>query len=471
MKRVFCFGMALLLGTSASAFGDDISDRLNVLENAVKSQSKTIEEQQKTIDALKAEKAQKTDAAAEQKSPQPQNDQDLHQKVEELSDKVDQVAEAQKKEIPSIFNPAIGVVGETIFSYRSKGSEAIGSDRAGGFDAFQRSVELNVAGSVDPFATAYAVFNASADAATGEASVAVEEAAIKTTSLPWNLTLKGGRFFGEFGRLSYIHDHELPFVNRPLVLDQYIGGESRTDGLQLNWLVPAEHYISFTVGTGVQFGGDNPPNDPGNFRNGKGLNYWGRLSSSFDLTPDIAIEPGISALWNPHTDAQWKDPGGANPSFPVDIKNTSYTERERRLAGIDLVLSYKPLQTNQFESITWGTEVLYSDNHYDLTGSGGGSLPSKTVGALGLYSYLTYKFHRQMSAGFQYDWLENAVDRHDRTAAYSPYVTWALSHWDQLRLQFTHTDHNAASPLRSDNAVHVQWSWIIGSHSHGWQER
>ena len=95
-------------------------------------------------------------------------------------------------------------------------------------------MELNLAASVDPFARGYAVINASADPITGEASATVEEAAIQTTSLPWNLTLKAGRFFGEFGRLSYIHDHELPFVNRPLVLDQYIGGESKTDGLQIN---------------------------------------------------------------------------------------------------------------------------------------------------------------------------------------------------------------------------------------------
>ena len=56
------------------------------------------------------------------------------------------------------------------------------------------------------------MINASADPVTGEAAVGVEEAAIVTTSLPWNLTVKAGRFFGEFGRLSYIHDHELPFV-------------------------------------------------------------------------------------------------------------------------------------------------------------------------------------------------------------------------------------------------------------------
>ena len=35
---------------------------------------------------------------------------------------------------------------------------------------FQRSVELNVAASVDPFAKGYAVINASADPITGEAT-------------------------------------------------------------------------------------------------------------------------------------------------------------------------------------------------------------------------------------------------------------------------------------------------------------
>jgi hypothetical protein len=477
VKRIICLGAALLFCTAASAFGEDLSERVNQLENAVRSQARTIEEQQKTIDELKEKKTQAIPAESGATGAQPPA-QELQQKVNELNDKVEQVVEAQKKEIPGIFNPAIGLVGETIFSYRGKGSDKTGSDRPGGWDVFQRSVELNVTGSVDPFATGYAVINASADPVTGEASLGVEEAALQTTSLPGNLTLKAGRFFGEFGRLGYIHDHELPFVFRPLVLAQYIGGESRTDGLQLNWLLPTERYLSLTVGSGVQFGGDNPPNDPGTFRNGSGLNYWGRLSSYFELTPDISFEPGISGLWNPHTDAQWRDafnpvtnPTGANPAFPTDLAGNTFTERERRLTGLDLVLNYKPLQTNQFTGVTWGSELLYSDNRYDVSTPLGAALGNRTVQSLGLYSYLTCKISREWSAGFLYEWLENAVDRRDKTAAYSPYLTWATSHWNQIRLQFTHTDHNAASPLSSDNAVYVQWAWIIGAHSHGWQQR
>src|SRR5208283_599437 len=418
---------------SGYAFAEsEIESRISTLEETLKKQEETIKAQQIMINELK-EQIKKTEVKQINSLSQPEGSDagqtapagEMQQQVQELKEKVDQVVEAQRKVLPSEFNPSIGVVGETIFSYRDKGSSQTGSDRPGGFDAFQRSLEL-----------------------------------------------KAGRFFGEFGRLAYIHDHELPFVNRPLALAEYIGGESRTDGLQVNWLLPVDHYVSLTLGAGDQFGGDNPPNNVGDFRNASGLNYWGRLSTYFDLTPDISLEPGISALWNPSTDAQWTSPSpdGVNPPLPTVAGNT-FAERERRLWGADLVLSYKPLRNNQFESLTWGTEVLYSDNRYDVTNSLGNALPGQSVGSMGLYSYLTYKFDREWSAGFLFEYVENEVNNQDKTFAYSPYITWALSHWNQLRLQYTYTDPNAASGRPADNAIYLQWAWIIGSHSHGWQQR
>ncbi len=455
----------------ANGLAETLEDRVNALEKTIKKQEQTINKQQKLIQDLLADiKAPQAAVSADAAASQPATAKQVEQQVQKLDEKVDQIANAQKKTLPSEFNPAIGIVGETVFSYRDKGALKTGSDRPGGFDVFQRSVELNVAASVDPFAKAYLVANASADAATGESTFNIEEAALQTESLPWNLTAKAGRFFGEFGRLSYIHDHELPFVNRPLVLNQYIGGESRTDGVQVNWLAPLDHYVSLTMGVGNQFGGDNPPNDVGDFRNVGGWNYWGRLSSSFDLTPDISFEPGVSGLWNPEAQGQWASPGVLNPSFPL-VNGNTFTERERRLVGADMTLSYKPLRNNQFESIIWGTEVLYSDNQYDKTDVSGNSLPNSSVGSLGMYSYLTYKFHRQWSAGFLYGFAEDAQNSSAKSYEYSPYLTWALSHWNQLRLQYTYTDHNSLSGLEPDSAVYLQWSWIIGSHSHGWQER
>ena len=467
--------LCLLSLLSSTVFAQTLEDRLQTLEETVKRQGEIISElrslqesgrkQEQPIAENATVPGPSEGAAAAQTAPAAA----MQQQVRELKEQVDQVAEAQTRTFPSIFNPAIGLVGETIFGYRSKGPSQTGSDRPGGFDVFQRSVELNAAAAVDPYAKAYAVINATADPVTGEANLGVEEAALQTTSLPGNLELKAGRFFGEFGRLGYIHDHELPFVNRPLALAQYIGGESRTDGLQVNWLLPVEHYVSLTVGAGDQFGGDNPPNSVGDFRHGSGLNYWSRLATYFDLTPDISIEPGVSGLWNPKTDAQWADAGGVNPPFPT-VGGSSFTERERRLYGADLVLSYKPLRNNQFEGVTWGTEILYSDNRYDVSSASGSPFPG-SVGALGMYSYLTYKFHRQWSSGFLFERVENEVNKQDIAYAYSPYITWSLSHWNQLRLQYTYTDHSPAAGKPADNAIYLQWAWIIGAHSHGWQQR
>jgi uncharacterized coiled-coil protein SlyX len=483
---------------SSCAFAQTVEDRLQILEETlkkqeqtiqelktlqktVKKQEQTIEEQKKLIEKLTA-KVQKPQPSAEPSAvvaAQPVVPDQVQQQVQELKEQVEGVAEAQRREVPSVFNPAIGLVGETIFSYRSQGSNATGSNRAGGFDVNQRSVELNIAASVDPFAKGYAVLNASADPVTGEATVGVEEAAIQTTSLPDNLELKVGRFFGEFGRLAYIHDHELPFVNRPLVLDQYIGGESRTDGAQLNYLLPIEHYVSLTAGVGEGFGDapiDTGDIDNGNFRPFGGLSFWGRGSTSFDLTPDLSFEPGISGLLNPKT----PDRGGVlalDNGVPVTLPQfpgSTLRETERSLEGVDFALSYKPLANNQFKSITWGTEFLRSDNSYDVMSTLGGAVFSpfsRSVDAYGMYSYLTYKWSRQWSAGFLFEWVEDAWNNADRTFAYSPYITWATSHWSQIRLQYTHTDPNAVSGLRPDDAVYLQWCWIIGAHAHGWQQR
>ena len=463
-----CLGSAL---ASVPAFAQTLEDRIKTLEDAVKKQEETIQQQKALIDALKTEMQQAKPpsppvAASSPVAPPPAGQEaasldQVQQQVQELEEKVGQVAEAQKKEFLSVLNPAIGFVGETVLSYRSQPNTRTGSDRLGGFDAQLRSGELNLAGSVDPYARAYAVLNASADAATGEANAQLEEAAIQTTSLPWNLTLKGGRFFGEFGRLAYIHDHELPFVNRPLVLDRYIGGESRTDGLQLNYLFPIPHYVSLTAGLGEGFGSPLNTNIK-DFRPFGGLSTWGRLSTYFDLTPDISIEPGVSWLYNPQT---------VDYSGPLAQPDGSiFTQRKRKLAGADLVVRYYPLRDNQFQSLTWGTEALYSKNRYDITAPDG-STSTSNVGSGGLYSYLQYKFHRQWTAGFLFQWLQDATNRNGQTYSYSPYLTWAISHWNQLRLQYTYTAPSAATGLRPDNAVYLQWVWIIGSHSHGWQER
>lgn len=165
--------LVALLIFSSGAFAQTLDDRIKTLEEALKKQEQTIKEQQKLIEELKAEmsRTQGTAPAAANQAQTPAAE--VQQQVQELKEKVDRVAEAQQKVVPSVFNPAIGLVGETVFSYNNKPSSETGSGRPGGWDVFQRSVELNATASIDPFLQGYVVLNASADPVTGESTAQV----------------------------------------------------------------------------------------------------------------------------------------------------------------------------------------------------------------------------------------------------------------------------------------------------------
>src|SRR5207344_2622124 len=154
---------------------------------------------------------------------------------------------AANKTFPSQFNPAIGFIIDTVGSYRDH--------ERGNFEF--RSGEIGISANIDPFTRGYAIINGTPD------GVEIEEAAIVTTALPYSLTIKGGRFFADFGRLSKFHDHDLPFVDRPIVLDRFVQGESQADGLEVSWLAPLPQYVTLTGGFYNKLGAENDRVDNG----------------------------------------------------------------------------------------------------------------------------------------------------------------------------------------------------------------
>ncbi len=203
----------------------------------------------------------------------------LKQEVREevLRDIQPQLAAASKT-FPSQFNPAIGLVIDNVFSYRDH-------DRAN-FDF--RTAELGIAASIDPFARGYALISGSPN------GLEVEEAALVTTSLPYNLTVKGGRFFADFGRLAHFHDDALPVVNRPIVLDRFIGGESRANGIEVNYILPIEQYVALTAGMYNKLGAENDrvsdtvPRGLGEFT------YLGHAVTFINLSDDHSVDVGVN---------------------------------------------------------------------------------------------------------------------------------------------------------------------------------
>jgi uncharacterized coiled-coil protein SlyX len=462
LVSALCLGAIAIQGEERLPI-EETEQSLRQMRDALDEQQREIEKLQQQLRRLREPTAAtSTDPAPWTIPPAPDTTQPSVATAEDvaaLERRVDLLTERSKQTPLSIFNPAIGFVGETIFGYNSRANTATGFERPGGWDAYLRSAELNLEASVDPFVRGYAVINASADAATGDASVAVEEVAVVTRSLPWNLTAQVGRFFGEFGRLSSFHEHDLPFVLRPLGLENFVFGESQTDGFQVNWLAPTRHYVSLTAGTGLKFG--DLQSDSGGFRSGDELNYWSRASTYFDLTPNLNLELGVSGLWAPRQD------------LALDQQAT-VNQRERQLAGVDLTVRYQPLAASLHRGLEWGTEYLFGRGHYEFDPDGApgtGDEFARWNNAHGLYSYAAWKFNRDWSAGFLFDWTQAVEDRSAATYRYSPYVTWRPSEFQLVRLQYSHTRPNPHTGYLNDHAVYVQWSWIIGSHSHGFRQR
>src|SRR5262245_2041566 len=226
---------------------------------------------------------------------------------------------------PSSFNPAIGLVLDASVDQRSK---------AGGNFNF-RAAELGLSASVDPFARVYSFMTGSNE------GFEVEEAAAITTSLPWNLTVKGGRFFADFGRLPKNHPHEYPFVNTPLSIERMVGGESRADGVEINYLFPLPFFLRATLGGYNKIGEDNDRVDNTKPRAWSRFTYLGRLNTYFDITDYQSIELGTSLAYTPSVRASGDPVGG-----------------DRALGGIDLTYRYQPLDSTTYQGVTVGAELF-----------------------------------------------------------------------------------------------------------------
>src|SRR5215831_1250199 len=275
---------------------------------------------------------------------------------------------AATKTFPSQFNPAAALIIDTDFSYRQH--------EGNNFDL--RSAELDLSASIDPFARGYAVFSGSSDN-----GFSVEEAALVTTSLPWNLTLKGGRFFADFGRLSKFHDHDLPFVNRPPVLDQYVGGESQADGVEFSYLVPLQQFLNLTLGAYNKMGADNDQVSIEVPRAFNRFTYLAHPATFIALNDSNSIDVGANLAWTPKVDTY---------TAPNDV--LAGDGQARYLTDFDITYRYIPLSQSTYHGLTWGTEVLFNSEDWNVAGKEALEPVFQRETAWGLYSYVEPKLTR-----------------------------------------------------------------------------
>lgn len=370
-----------------------------------------------------------------------------------------------------MFNPDISAAIDFITSY---------SKSANQWNFALRNVEVMIQSDVDQYAHAYIILNAETELAPTErlapfdsARIAVEEAAIETTSLPWGLQLKAGQFFADFTRLGKVHSHDLPFVDRPLSLDAVIGGEAVARGFELNWLPPAAHYFRLTGGLVDNIGAELPIT--GRLKHDEdeeAAAFADRVNRPFRSLMGYAraatlLEIGQKGVLHLGTDY-------------AQSSTNKTTSTRRQIASADAKLEWQP-DPAKYDRFEVGAETLWtkqSGRFSEEADEATRVTPYDSASAYGGYLYAQYRFGKQWEPGVRVDYTrasqfclsDESLDRFTTdTWTYSTYLTFNLSEFNRLRLQVNYV--NASNEIvpgkgRSDLQAFFQWTVILGAHKH-----
>ncbi len=341
-------------------------------------------------------------------------------------------------------NPSISLVVDVQGASNTHDGDGAGFSLASG--------ELFVSAPIDPFLRGYASINGTSDE-----GFDIEEAALLTTALPYGLTLQGGRFFADVGRLSKWHDEALPFVDRPPSIDRLIGGESGAEGVELSWLAPVEPFVQLTTGLYNGIGSERREEGGGFFgrRSFSELSWLARPFTALELSPSVGLELGGTFAFVPQA-------------------------ARRRLLGVDATLRHEPGGVDLYRGTVAGTEWFWNRERFDdldplLDELGAARLDDEGNPLFGPgrrtrkggYAYLESFFAHRLSGGVRFDYAEALRDDLDRQRTYSIFASWMPSEFQRLRAQIDQIDAHH----HDDQRFTLQWTAFLGSHRHGFKTR
>jgi len=223
-----------------------------------------------------------------------------------------------------VLNPDISVIGDFIGAIGNHGGRATPSLE-------MHESEVGFQEVIDPYARADFFISF------GEKGVNLEEGYITFTSLPAGLQLKVGKMRAAFGRVNTTHNHVLPWIDRPLVSQNLVGGEDGIDdaGLSLSRILPSPKGL-FLEGTAQVFRGDSDNVFSAVRRSD--VAAVGHLRAYSDLSESTNIDFGASYA------------RGHSP----------FADGKNQLYGLDATLRWKPLRRAIYHSFVARTELIWA---------------------------------------------------------------------------------------------------------------
>jgi hypothetical protein len=332
-----------------------------------------------------------------------------------------------------------------------------------GFNA--RNTELAFDGAVDPYFQGFANIVFLLDN-NNQTEVELEEAFLQTTSLPYNLQLKGGQFLAAFGRLNPTHPHTWDFVDTPLVNGLFLGPDGlRGVGAQASWTLPLPWYSQLIFasqnGQGEAGFSFRNPGDNGMFfdrittdREARGLQdfVWiPRFENSFNLSDTQTVLAGVSGAFG---------------------SNETGANSRTQIYGGDLLYKWKSSHAEGgFPFVKWQTEFMF--RRYEAGHGADDSFPvAETFHDWGMYSQVLWGFKKGWVAGIRGDYVHmqdsmytDDLDRQSRWRLTGD-LTWYPTEFSKIRLQYNQDflEENFFLSAREVESVFLQWEFILGSH-------
>ena len=330
-----------------------------------------------------------------------------------------------------------------------------------------RNAEIALDGAVDPYFKGFANIVLKLDN-NNQTSIELEEAYAQSTSLPWNLQVKGGQFFANFGRQNPQHPHTWAFVDQPIILGRAFGPDGlRSVAAQLSWLVPTPFYTEAFLGvldgqgsTSFSFRNPGDPDSLGvnrlygratmdrTLRNPGDAVFVPRIASSFELTGNQTLLLGASAAFGP---------------------NDTGAEARTEIYGVDAYWKWKPADADAgFPFVSWQTELLYRRFDAGADPTAVPALPAETLKDWGGYSQVLWGFKPRWVTGLRGEFASGNSAANDagdpfRGERYrvSPVLTFYPSEFSKIRLQYNY-DHGER--FGDAQSVWLQVEFLLGSH-------
>jgi hypothetical protein len=321
-----------------------------------------------------------------------------------------------------IFNPDMAVIGDFL---GATGHNTVAPDPTFAMHESEASFQAVV----DPYARADFFLSF------GEEGVDLEEGFLTLTSLPGGLLTKVGKMRAAFGKVNGLHNHVLPWTDRPLVINNLLGGEDGINdaGISVARLIP-NRWV-FLEATGQIFRGDSDEVFHASERGD--MSYVGHLRGYHDLTESTNIDLGLSYSW------------GHNPSGIVN--GVDVGRFTTNLWGFDGTVRWRPLRRSIYRSFVGRTEVIWSRRDQ----------PDGLQSGMGYYLSGDYQFARRWFGGLRFDRSDRAADASLLDTGQSAILTYWPSEFSQVRGQYRRTAY-ADGPVANEFLFQFQFS--IGAH-------